>query len=151
MTGVQTCALPILSTSQKYQLYVSNAEGCVSQPDEVVVYVLPLDGTEEGLPTPPVTEGLELAVTPEKDTLCLGTERQIAVKDLLGNVSGNATYTWTVDPKVTLTLNTKRDSAVFNPTVAGDYTFSIFVEDGDRHMALRSEIHVKDAGAQAFD
>lgn len=150
-SGKQYPMTAVLSTSQKYQLYVSNAEGCVSQPDEVVVYVLPLDGTEEGLPTPPVTEGLELAVTPEKDTLCLGTERQIAVKDLLGNVSGNATYTWTVDPKVTLTLNTKRDSAVFNPTVAGDYTFSIFVEDGDRHMALRSEIHVKDAGAPAFD
>ena len=140
-----------LSTSQKYQLFVTNAEGCVSKPDEMIVYVLPLDGTEEGLPTPPASEGLNLAIRPVADTLCLGAERWIAVKDLLGNLSGNATYTWVSEPAVTLTMNVKRDSALFTPAAAGNYTFSVFVEDGGKKMALRSDIHVKDGQAPQFD
>lgn len=139
-----------LSTSQKYQLYVTDAAGCVSQPDETVVYVLPLDGTEEDIPTPPSgAEGLELAIQPAADTLCLGAERWIAVKDLIGNLSGSATYTWV--PETGLTLNGKRDSALFKPTAAGDYTFVVTVEDGANKMALRSNIHVKDADAPVFD
>lgn len=141
-----------LSTSQKYQLFVTNDEGCVSRPDEMVVYVLPLDGTEGGdLPTPPVSEGLNLAIQPLTDTLCLGAERWIAIKDLLGNLSGNATYTWVADPAVTLKMNTKRDSVLFVPAAAGDYTFSAFVEDGGKKMALRSRIQVKDAQAPRFE
>lgn len=140
-----------LSTSQKYQLYVTNSDGCISLPDEMIVYVLPLDGTEEDLPTPPVTEGLNLAVKPAIDTLCLGAERWIVVKDLLGNLSSSATYTWVSDPSVTLTMNAKQDSALFTPTTAGDYTFSIFVEDGGKKMALRSIIHVKDGKAPQFE
>lgn len=140
-----------LSTSQKYQLYVTNSDGCISLPDEMIVYVLPLDGTEEDLPTPPATEGLNLAVKPAIDTLCLGAERWIVVKDLLGNLSSSATYTWLSDPAVTLTMNAKQDSALFIPTTAGDYTFSIFVEDGGKKMALRSIIHVKDGKAPQFE
>lgn len=140
-----------LSTSQKYQLYVTNSDGCISLPDEMIVYVLPLDGTEEDLPTPPVTEGLNLAVKPAIDTLCLGAERWIVVKDLLGNLSSSATYAWVSDPSVTLTMNAKQDSALFTPTTAGDYTFSIFVEDGGKKMALRSIIHVKDGKAPQFE
>ncbi len=140
-----------LSTSQKYQLFVTNTEGCISKPDEMIVYVLPLDGTEEGLPTPPTSEGLNLVIRPETDTLCLGAERWIAVKDLLGNLSGNATYTWVASPSVALTMNVKRDSALFVPATAGNYTFSVFVEDGGKKMALRSTILVKDGQAPQFD
>ncbi|MDE5610417.1 MAG: hypothetical protein K2I90_00155, partial [Odoribacter sp.] len=130
-----------LSTSQKYQLLVTNDEGCVSRPDEMVVFVLPFDGTEGGdIPTPPVSEGLNLAIQPSVDTLCLGAERWIVVKDMLGNLSSNVTYTWVAEPSVTLKMNTKRDSVLFVPTAAGDYTFSVFVEDGGKKMALRSNI-----------
>lgn len=141
-----------LSTSQKYQLFVTNSEGCVSLPDDVVVFVLPLDGTEGGdIPTPPVSEGLNLAIQPSVDTLCLGTERWIAVKDLLGNLSSKVTYTWVTEPSVSLKLNTKRDSALFTPDAAGDYTFSVFVEDGGKKMALRSNIRVNDSQAPRFE
>ncbi|MDE7374545.1 MAG: hypothetical protein K2M86_04370, partial [Odoribacter sp.] len=137
-----------LSTSQKYQLFVTNADGCVSRPDEMVVFVLPFDGTEGGdIPTPPVSEGLNLAIQPLADTLCLGAERWIAVKDMLGNLSSNVTYTWVTEPSVTLKMNTKRDSVLFTPTAAGDYTFSAFVEDGGKKMALRSSIRVNDSQA----
>ncbi|MDE5611182.1 MAG: hypothetical protein K2I90_04085, partial [Odoribacter sp.] len=141
-----------LSTSQKYQLFVTNADGCVSRPDEMVVFVLPFDGTEGGdIPTPPVSEGLNLAIQPLADTLCLGAERWIAVKDMLGNLSSNVTYTWVTEPSVTLKMNTKRDSVLFTPTAAGDYTFSAFVEDGGKKMALRSSIRVNDSQAPRFE
>lgn len=150
-TGKQYPQTAVLSTSQKYRLYVTNAEGCVSLPDEMVVFVLPLDGTEIDIPTPPVPEGLNLAILPEKDTLCLGAERRIVVKDLLGNLGNSATYTWVTEPSVTLTMNAGRDSALFIPTAAGDYTFSVFVEDGGKKMALRSDIRVKDGRAPQYD
>lgn len=140
-----------LSTSQKYQLYVANAEGCISQPDEMVVFVLPFDGTEIDIPTPPVPEGLNLAIQPAADTLCLGAERWIAVKDLLGNLGSGAAYTWVASPAAALTMNAKKDSALFTPAAAGNYTFSVFVEDGGKKMALRSDIVVGDGEAPQFD
>lgn len=138
-----------LSASQKYQLYVTNSEGCISKPDDMTVYVLPSEDPDG--PKPPVDEGLNLAIRPETDTLCLGAERWIAVKDLLGNLSNSATYTWVADPAATLTMNAGQDSALFVPATAGDYTFTVFVEDGDRKMALRSMIQVRDAQAPQFE
>lgn len=139
-----------LATSQIYQLYVTDNNGCVSLPDEMVVYVLPFDGTEDGIPVPPSgADGLELVVKPEVDTLCLGAERWISVKDLLGNLSAAASYEWI--PQTGLTLNAKQDSALFHPATAGDYTFVVMVEDGAKKMALRSNIHVKNGYAPAFD
>lgn len=138
-----------LATSQKYQLYVTGVNGCVSLPDETVVYVLPFDGTEEGIPNPPSgAEGLDLVIQPAKDTICLGTERWIAVKDLIGNLSSSATYTWMQGAG--LVFNTKQDSALFKPTAAGDNTFVVMVEDGVKKIALRSNIYVRDAYAPDF-
>lgn len=138
-----------LATSQKYQLYVTGVNGCVSLPDETVVYVLPFDGTEEGIPNPPSgAEGLDLVIQPAKDTICLGTERWIAVKDLIGNLSSSATYTWMQGAG--LVFNAKQDSALFKPTAAGDNTFVVMVEDGVKKIALRSNIYVRDAYAPNF-
>ncbi|MDL2251489.1 hypothetical protein LJC12_01405 [Odoribacter sp. OttesenSCG-928-J03] len=140
-----------LTKSQVYELYVTDKNGCTSsKPDTAIVYVLPLSGTEPGLPTPPASEGLNLVIVPENTTLCQGNEQWISVKDISGNLSQNAQYVW--EPEAQLSLNTKGDSALFKATGAGDYEFVVTVTDTDgKKMALRSTIQVGEGIAPQFD
>lgn len=138
-----------LSESQIYTLYVKDQQGCISKPDTAIVYVLPLDGTEGGdLPKPPAQDGLYVEISPELDTLCLGNERWICVKDMDKSLSGKQTYEWVNTDG--LTFNTRKDSALFRPVKAGDYSFVVTVTDGAKRVSLRSDIRVNDVQVSQF-
>ncbi|WP_251623197.1 hypothetical protein [Odoribacter lunatus] len=123
-----------LTAQQEYQLYVTDNNNCVSLPDTVIVNVTP--------------DGLHLSIDPIVDTLCLGNDVWMVVREATNSLSASATFTWT--PTMT-ELEVKGDSAHFVPTVAGDYTFVVQVEDGNKVAALKSDIHVLSSEAPKFD
>ena len=123
-----------LTAQQEYQLYVTDDNNCVSLPDTTVVNVTP--------------DGLHLSLDPIVDTLCLGNDVWMVVREAMNALSASATYTWM--PSMA-ELEVRKDSAHFVPTAAGDYTFVVQVKDGDKVAALKADIHVQSSEAPKFD
>jgi len=123
-----------LTAQQEYLLYVTDDNNCVSLPDTAVVNVTP--------------DGLHLSLDPIIDTLCLGNDTWMVVREAMNALSASATFSWTpAMPE----LDVKKDSAHFIPTAAGDYTFVVQVKDGSKVAALKADIHVLSSEAPKFD
>ena len=123
-----------LTAQQEYLLYVTDDNNCVSLPDTAVVNVTP--------------DGLHLSLDPIIDTLCLGNDTWMVVREAMNALSVSATFSWTpAMPE----LDVKKDSAHFIPTAAGDYTFVVQVKDGSKVAALKADIHVFSSEAPKFD
>ena len=123
-----------LTAQQEYLLYVTDDNNCVSLPDTAVVNVTP--------------DGLHLSLDPIIDTLCLGNDTWMVVREAMNALSASATFSWT--PAMS-ELDVKKDSAHFIPTAAGDYTFVVQVKDGSKVAALKADIHVLSSEAPKFD
>ena len=124
----------VLTAQQEYLLYVTDDNNCVSLPDTAVVNVTP--------------DGLHLSLDPIIDTLCLGNDTWMVVREAMNALSASATFSWTpAMPE----LDVKKDSAHFIPTAAGDYTFVVQVKDGSKVAALKADIHVLSSEAPKFD
>ncbi|MDE6451460.1 MAG: hypothetical protein K2L23_04080, partial [Odoribacter sp.] len=134
-TALQYPQTAALNARQKYQTYVTDAEGCVSVPASTLVDV---DNNY----------GLCVAINPKIAEICRGNIVRMNADVTCGKPVGyDLEYSWLPTDQSALLSATDKDTVTFTPLQSGEYTWVVEVKNGTLIAAARTVITVKDADA----
>lgn len=119
-----------LSGLQKYTLYVKDANGCISNPDEVTIDVN--------------TSNPEIRVVASPATICKDNTSQFRVIAENGTLSASATYEWT--PSTGLD-NANSASPKFTGTAQGTFKYVVKITDGANVYGGKVSVTVQNSSA----
>lgn len=129
-----------LTSAQTYSLYVTDANGCKSKPDDVLVSVL----TD--------AEFFAIEATASPQTICMGNTSILGVNVTQGTMPDDVTYLWT--PKTNLGTTWNTASPKFTSVSAGTFDYYVTVSNRKgQHTSAKVTVTVTSDNAPqiAFD